>query len=80
MATKTERRAFHVRATIGYVRRQLVEAAREGRPQDYVTRDGMPVSFADALSILGQMQDDGMEYVPCCDNCDEKGACQGFHR
>jgi len=69
-----------MRVTIGYVAEAVEACQRKGKPQDYVTRDGMPVSHEDALAILRTMQDDGMEFVPCCENCDETGARQGFDR
>lgn len=71
---------FHMSVTIAYVAEAIKAYQREGKPQEFVTRDGMPVSHDDALAHLRTMQDSGMEFVPCCDNCDATGACQGWDR
>jgi hypothetical protein len=80
VATKTKPRSFHMGMTLRHVQEAILAAKREGRPQDYVTRDGMAISHDDALAHIETMRQAGMTCVPCCENANEFGECQGFER
>jgi hypothetical protein len=67
----------HMNATVAYVYTIIKGLQFEGKPQDYVTRDGEPVSYEEALEHLEQMQRDGFKFIPCCDNFDKERGCMG---
>lgn len=71
---------MHINATVGYVQDRIKQLQLEGKPQDYVTRDGEPVSYEDALEHLEQMRQDGYHFIPCCDNFDKERGCLGTSR
>ena len=74
----TTAKTAHLQATIDYVEHMIRGAERDGRPQEWVTSDGAPVSYADAIDELMRMRADGMHYVPCDCDCDSRGRCPGW--
>ena len=69
---------FHLQATVAYVYESIKARERAGKPQDYVTHEGQPVSFPDAYQSLEDLRAQGVRYVACCDNVDETGRCLGI--
>lgn len=72
--------AFHLQATIPYVIERIMDKQRHNIPQDYVTCDGEPVGYDEAIAELRTMQVNGLSLVPCCEHVDETGKCLGFTR
>ena len=70
-------KTLHMQATVNFVIEAVRDLERRGAPQDYVTAGGQPVSYADAYAYLAKMKADGYEFVPCCENVDERGRCRG---
>lgn len=70
-------RFFHIQMTPRYLLLQI-EAHDDAFAGEVVKfRDGTPATRAQAIAFLEKMERDGLEVIPCCANCDEKGRCQG---
>lgn len=69
-------RAIHIQAEVEYVQQRIEAQRRRNEPQDYVSRDGVPLSYDDALAVLAEMKASGLRYIPCCEYTDATGRCQ----
>ena len=70
-------RRFHVQSTISHMIELVRDQERRGLPQNYLERDGEVLSNSEAIEDLLAMRYDGRKFVPCCDNCNAEGRCQG---
>ena len=74
MTTKT----IHTQASVLYMRDAVRDRERRGLSQHHITRNGQPVSFADAYTELQTMRDAGLVYFPCCGHTSDTGLCLGI--
>lgn len=67
----------HYSAPLADLRERLLEEEREGKPQRLFMAANRKVGYAEALTVIGTMMEDGKVYLPCCDNVNAEGKCLG---
>ena len=67
---------LHMAIAIPYLRHFLQQSQTDGEPQEAFT----DVGYEDAFAYLNQLEADGFEFVPACDDYDQVGRCRGHKK
>lgn len=73
--------SIHISVGIAYLLSMLNRQEQQLKEQTVVCRkDNKPLTFDEARKELLELQAQGFEVVPPCDNYDEKGLCKGHKK